>query len=434
MTTFKKYLGNRLKETGLMTLVFTLLSVIFTLFTVVEETDLINTKNDIYAEYNSETGIYILAVILGIFCTVIPILETAGFKNRRNLDTLYFLPMSRFKLALAHYISGFIQITVIYTASFAVAALYLINYAEYFKLAYLPLYYIVSLLLGLVMYSFFIFIFGKANTVVDGVIFCALWIYVINQGLVLVLTLLSEYICILFSDFYNAFYTPESEALYSLLVDIAETCDWWVPYIPINNCTMIFQSLIENRNENFIRQVEAIISESYMFAVWGAVGLASAYGYFQSFMHRKPESTGEISDSIFGYKLLIPIYGFICIAYADNEVTLKIMFWAMMVVGYAIYRRGIKFKKGDIVCLAIVGVLSLFPIEIGFISLMAFALVLGAPVVAAVLLGFGIHRLTKAKRENAETAKWWRFILFSALLLVLSVAAVVSSYVFQILH
>ena len=80
MTTFKAYLAYRLKRTGITTLIFSLLSVIFTIFTVS-----VSTKS-FAIPYNGETGIYILAIILCVFSTLIPMLETADFKNRRNLE------------------------------------------------------------------------------------------------------------------------------------------------------------------------------------------------------------------------------------------------------------------------------------------------------------------------------------------------------------
>ena len=72
MTTFKTYLAYRLKKTGLSTLVFSLISVIFTLFTVMEEAN-----KEYTVSYNGETGIYILAIVLAVFSTIIPMLETA---------------------------------------------------------------------------------------------------------------------------------------------------------------------------------------------------------------------------------------------------------------------------------------------------------------------------------------------------------------------
>ena len=152
MKTFMRYLRYRLDSTKLRTLIFTVISVMLSLSVI---KDCIRVYDNEY-QY-AESGIYILAVVLGIICTLIPILENMGFKNRRNLDTLFFFPLKREKMALVHYLSGFIQVIFIYTVTFVISALYLVANTDFFELYHLVGYYFLSLILGLVMYSFFIF-------------------------------------------------------------------------------------------------------------------------------------------------------------------------------------------------------------------------------------------------------------------------------------
>ena len=152
MSVFGRYLLYRLKSSTVRTLFLTLLSLIFTI-SVADDCSSVY-----YVEFKT-TGIYILALILGVICTLIPMLEMSGFKNRRNLDTLYFFPINRGKMALAHYLSGLAQIFVIYSVSFFSMWAFLAINTDCFALGYMPLYYVLSVLLGFVMYSFFIFIF-----------------------------------------------------------------------------------------------------------------------------------------------------------------------------------------------------------------------------------------------------------------------------------
>ncbi|MBQ8404738.1 MAG: hypothetical protein IJX55_10025 [Clostridia bacterium] len=435
MTTFKTYLAYRLKKTGMTTLVFSLISVIFTLFIVMKATD-----KHYDAQYYGETGIYILAIVLGVFSTVIPMLETADFKNRRNLDTLYFLPISRFKLALAHYISGFVQVILIYTASFFAAAMYLIGYVRYFKLSYLPLYYIASLFIGLIMYSFFMFIFGEANTVADGVIFCVLWIFVICFAWDFVGTSVWEYFEIFWTDFrynvYRIYNIPIVRELYDIYIHIAECYEWGIVYMPINNLTMIFQNLMEDREDYFVRSVETIISQSYMFFVWAAIGVASAYGYFKTFIRKSTEKAGEISDSFVGYKFLVPFYGYTLLVMDISDV-FSVFALVMMVVGYAFYRRGVKFKKSDIIFL-LVGLV--VPILGGII---AFILFFGSPALSGAGIGASIYYLSKIIKKKKEieeklfkrkVRKYISGIVICFIIFVISVAAIIVSSVLAILN
>ncbi|MBR4032420.1 MAG: hypothetical protein IKJ07_06780 [Clostridia bacterium] len=330
MKTFGRYLLYRLENSALRTVVFTIISVIITQNTISECID------HGAVEYNS-TGLYILATILGIICTVIPILETMCFKNRRNLDTLYFFPIKRWKMATAHFLSGFIQILFIYSVTFFIAFGYLATNTDYFALGYMPLYYLFSILIGFVMYSFFMFIFGQANTVADGVVICILWMFVLAiVSLAITGQILRPY-----------FSAKDWGA-------VSDLSSWGIAYAPINNLTVIFQDLIEiNHIEPdypyYISYAERYINQAYMFFVWGAIGIASAVGYVVAFVKKGAEKAGEISSSIFGYKLLIPLYGYSLLMMYENLDFMTVLIFVAMVIGYIIYRRSFKLKASDLI-------------------------------------------------------------------------------------
>lgn len=338
MKIFGRYLWYRLNNSALRTLVFAFLSVGITQLTVAECIGRMNVKNN-------ETGIYILAIILGIFCTVIPILEMSGFKNRRNLDTLYFFPIKREKMALAHYVSGFIQVIFIYTVTFFSAYIHLALQTNYFELWYLAPYYFLSILIGFVMYSLFMFIFTQANTVADGVLFCGLWILL----LFVLMTVVNNEMIIPLID----------EKDYKALRLANHLPNWGIAYAPINNLTVIFQDLIEvNKNgENYFADIYR--GQIYMFFVWGAVGIAAAVGYFITFLKKGAEKAGEISDSWFGYRILIPVYGYCLLILIGDIELISILVFALMIIGYVIYRRGFRLKTSDLVISAL-GILVLF--------------------------------------------------------------------------
>jgi len=331
MKIFKRYLGYRLECAAMRTIVLTVISVIITWVTVSASIGRMNVQAN-------ETGLYMLAMILGCFCTLIPIIELSDFKNRRNLDTLYFFPIKRVKMALAHYLSGFIQVLIIYTVTFASSWIHLALQTNYFELGYMLFYYLLSILLGLVMYSVFAFLFVQANTVVDGAIFCGLWIFIIA----LVAWVLRAHI---FRDFWI------DTALWSASADMPA---WGIIYAPINNLTVIFQDLIEVNQHSLeydFTQVYArmYIKQMYMFFIWGAVGIAATVGYFITFVKKGAEKAGEPSDSHFGYKLLIPLYGYSLMIFFEGEIIMTALVFALMIIGYIIYRRGFKFKTADLV-------------------------------------------------------------------------------------
>jgi hypothetical protein len=297
-------------------------------------------------EYNT-SGIYILATVLGIICTLIPILENKCFKNRRNLDTLYFFPIKREKMAIVHFLSGFIQVLAIYSVTFFASLAYLAANTDYFALGYMLPYYFLSILLGLVMYSFFTFIFTQANTVADGVVLCVLWMF----ALAVVVA---------------AFRLAVIGAFVEDLEKIPNLSGWGIVYAPINNLTVIFQDLIEINRTRFndpfsISYAEQYTRQMYMFFLWGAVGIAAAVGYVLTFVRKGAEKAGEISDSIFGYKLLIPLYGYSLLMTFEYVDFFAALIFVAMVIGYIVYRRSVKLKASDLI----------------FVGCGAFALILG---------------------------------------------------------
>lgn len=330
MTTFKRYFIYRTKQSILRTLIFTVLSVMVCLSAVNSS---ISYEYDFYKSASLES----IASILGILCFLIPVLELSGFKNRRNLDTLYFFPIKRERMALAHYLSGLLQIFAVYTVSFAALWLTLVFKTDCFNLGYMPLYYVCLALTGLVVYSIVCFIYGEANTDADGILFLALWTFAA----------------------YILMYTVRIYVLRELLRDTQlwpyESHAEWAPlYAPINNLTVIFQDLIEinaqNAPHNYTNSyAQRYFSQAYMFAIWAVVGLLATFGFFFRFKRRSAHLAGEISGSIFGYKLLIPLYGYsLLLMYSDLDIMTIIVF-ALMLTGYFFYRRSFKIKKSDII-------------------------------------------------------------------------------------
>ncbi len=336
MKVFGRYLNYRLKQSLLRTIVFSVLSMMICISVVSD-----STRVGMIVEYR-QSGIYMLAAILGIMCTLIPILELSGFKNRRNLDTLYFFPIKRVKMALAHYLSGAIQVFTVYTISFLTVWIYLLVKTDYFALGWMPLYYLFSLILGFVMYSVFAFIFNEANTVADGVLFSGLWVFAIYVVFEVI------------KCYYFETQTIDHSRDYRELSALTE---WGIVYAPINNLTVIFQELIE------INQIDHIffgektnagiyMSQMYMFFAWLAVGIAAAVGYFVRFTRKGAEMAGEISESPFGFKLLIPLYGYTLLTLIGAETILTIIVFALMLIGYFIYRRSFRIKAKDIIFIA----------------------------------------------------------------------------------
>ena len=354
MKTASRYLCYGLKKNLLRTAILTAISIVLCMMVI--------RSDAMQGEIRwRATGIYMLAIVLGALATIIPMLELSEFKNRRNLDTLYFFPIDRKKMALVHYISGLIQMTAIYTVTFLVAFGFLLINTDYFALGYMIPYYFTSLVTGFVMYSFFCFIFNQGNTVADGVIISLLWAFLIY--------------CVLYCGMYVVFREvlhlnmSDDIELRRLNIILFNFPDWGIVYAPINNLTVIVQELIEvnkHRVDYVFESTTAYryVQQWYMFAAWGVGGIASALGFIFGFERKGAHLAGEPSGSWWGYKLLIPLYGYSLIFYIASMSSisvLTIMIWILMLIGYVIYRRSFKLKKSDVIAL----VCSIIPCAIG---------------------------------------------------------------------
>ncbi len=338
--TFAKYLRYRLKNSSLRSAIFSVLSLAIVLYVIAEHNRHTNTVN-VDANYLSfnETGLYMLAIVMGFFATLIPMLETACFKSRRNLDTLYCLPIKRSKLALAHYLSGYIQLAFVYSVNFFGAYIWLALNTDFYALGWMMLYYLFSLVLGFILYSIFIFLFSEANTVLDGVVFSALWIF----ALYLVMYALFTYIRYKFDipDFYKK---------HSYLID------WGIVYGPLNALTVIFRELIEINRKNSNLTAEEVRSMITLTSPWLIIGIAAAYGYFRNMLKKGAQLAGEISSSWFGYKLIIPLYAYslaVIMNISNADVIFFVFLLIAMTVGYTMWRRSFKFKLADYLIIAL---------------------------------------------------------------------------------
>ena len=321
--TLKSYLGYRIERSMPRTLALTLFAVIISQVVIRGE---IRDSAEV-----SHTGLYILAVILGAACALVPMFELSALSRRRSLDLLFSFPVSRFRLALAHALSGWVQILIIYTVPFFLAWTVYIQIPGWFKLGYLLPYYFLSLLIGLCMYAVFLFLFGEGNTWLDGILFCGLGIFVLA---IVVSTLLD---CIGWSayDRFNPF-------------------SWFTVYSPINNLTVVYQWLMHHmRDSNYdARLAEKVMEYSYLFAIWAVLGVAALYGYFHRVMHKRAETAGGVSNSLFGYRMLIPIYGYCYLFSSANEPVLLVLVAVAFVAGYFLYRRSFRLHASDLAVLA----------------------------------------------------------------------------------
>jgi len=282
-----------------------------------------------YSEQNAYEDYYqsfigMPTAIIVIHAMLAPVLSFQSFKKRRNLDFFWAMPISRRTLFFVHYILGLVFVLIPYTASYLVNFLLSLRYVKHLSpLPYLP-YFFIALFLGILIYTVFTFSFNEANSVGDGIMFMHL----------------------------------HSLAPFMLLGAIMTVFDIKIEYVlggiiynPIAEIATVFSCMIEGKESyysdyNFISFAVALI-------FWASVGALALIYMLKRFGTRRTERAEEISDSFFGYRVMIPLYAMAgMIIFGDFWFDVIIAVIAF--VGYTVYRRGIKYTRSDLICLGVI--------------------------------------------------------------------------------
>lgn len=299
-----------------------------------------------YVNYNTYLGLQIF--VLCVCAYILPVLQFSLFKKRKNLDCAYALPISRRAMGLVHYFTGLIILVVPFTCSYLLNFLLMLRYPEGFYYPPLIGFYFLSLLMGTIMYTFFTFLFNQANSTGDGIWFIVLWSFLFFA----VLTALDVVYFEWFEFGKLDFYYNES-FLYS--------SDLGVSFAFLGEIQLEYAGVIEKSQYSSLTALWTDPVFIKWFVLWIVVGIGSALGFVFTFGKRRAEKTQEVSESWFGFKLLIPLYAIAAMISSGDLFVLVVLIVAF--VGYIIYRKGFHLKKWDWIILGLlipVGILSMF--------------------------------------------------------------------------
>lgn len=282
--------------------------------------------------YYRNTHLMYPAVMLMITSMFVPIWMFAHTKKRKNLDCFYSLPISRRSFALTHYLVGLIMTFAPFLLSYVtVLVTYLIKDMQKFvnlDFSMIFLHFLFCVLMGLVIYTILVFIFNEANSVFDGCVFIVTYLI----------------------------YPMVWLSLISALLDINTPLDevYAIPQV-------LFGDIIGELGEKIelFGLAHFSMANDPEWVKWLVIYTVLAVAAFIGFHYRsgskKAENAENVSDTPFGYKTLIPLMAIPVGLYSDVIGSLFILITAL--IGYTIYRRGVRYKKSDYAVLAILGAL-----------------------------------------------------------------------------
>lgn len=296
------------------------------------------------SEYPEEY-ILLLPIYVGITAIAVPVWLNFYKMKKRSIDLYYSLPVSRRKIISVRYLIGLIAVFAPYTLAFWLGALVVAcKMTTVYPVWFVP-YYFLSLIPVYILYSFSAFAFTRANSFIDGIVFIVFLMFAVTM--------------IVFT--FRNLATRKAWDNYE--------CFYLMPYDPLVSVTSFFREMIDYNKSDFFIRKEDLVQE---YRIAGFVinctlsGGATFYLLFGE-KYSKAERVGQISESLFGYKVMIPFYT-VCLLsmcclkpnyysyYSNFETSLVFEMLAVIIGAFmltVLYRRTVKIGKKQALILGI---------------------------------------------------------------------------------
>ena len=357
MNNLKSYFKQRFMSTLTLTIVITVVGLL--ILSTLCSKECIEWKNGLPNRLMTSSFLYEISIFGTIIAILLPIAEFAQFNNKKNLDIMLSAPISRTKLFMAHYLNGALTIALSMTVIFAVwfFAWVLLPVTK-LHVGYSLLSYPLTVLAVLITYTFYSFAFLQANTVFDGCVYMVIYTYLFA----LITSPLARAFPIMDND-------PIKPAnVFDLFSNRAYP--YIIPKITSNSLELIIEARMIAPSTNPGNGSGSLVPTYYFPEFYGISNLnlsliitfviitIIAFIIMITRFKRKPAiEAEEISNSWFGYKVLIPICAVCCGIYFGNISPFYILTPLATLVGYVIYRRSLKIKIFDIAMVVVAAVL-----------------------------------------------------------------------------
>lgn len=269
--------------------------------------------------------------VLAVLCVAVPVMQFSYRMKVRDIDLWYSLPVTREKLTLARTLGGLMLIFVPYTLSYWLGFVILLVRENCFVLYGYPLYYLVSLPLGALLFGIYSFLYTRANSVGDGLVCMAGWTF----ALMLPFAFLSVH--------FPRLDLPRSFSVWQL-----------TPFGLLSRSAEYFNELI------CAETMSAALPLAWMIPLTVLEGAGAYAGLFLTARRHKAENGGQLSSSLWCYRVLVPLYAFILASSLSVDylgTQLAFIEGAFLLVGglicFVVYRRSFRLKTSDILTLAV---------------------------------------------------------------------------------
>ena len=317
----KKNLSALLIITGICTLIYTLTVSTMTMSETYKWADMygnLQTNTQIY-----EPAFSLIASMLGILCFFMPTLVFSFKMDKRAVDCYYALPLKKEKLYLARTLLGLILIIVPFTVAYWVGFLALaFREGNPYNMGYYVPAYFGMILYAALLFGFNSFFFTRANKPGDGVLFMLVYAWLIAF---IVLCFCGIFDMEISNDFSKVLLTFASPA--------------GMIWFDVNMGSLIVGGTA----------TEAILWSPWMFISPILMGAAGYFGLFFSLRFERAENAEQVSDSWFGYKILIPLITALGVGIIGKDLDILVL--AIIAVGSIIatisHKRTFRLERWD---------------------------------------------------------------------------------------
>ncbi|RIA75887.1 hypothetical protein EI71_01060 [Anaeroplasma bactoclasticum] len=333
----------------------------------------INNVPNMLRETNSENGkIYIVSsaiflvyiISFAIALGVIVPFEFAFKMKNITANQAYSLPIKRERLYLTKFIFGFLEIVVPFTLAYGISVVSLLPIHPYVNMLGFLVFYGLLIVIGLLFYSFEVFVYCQANNVVDGIIFIALASILPFAVAFVVLFDITGTSTVAY-PFNPSHFCPEYS--FSIADDIAK-CVLYHNHVFAVTFTYGYgyhDIIYKSVSYKFTMDAQYIVGICFFVAL----GIASFIGQFFASKNYKSEDAGQRSESWFGYKLYIPI---VIISFSHIIGNASVVFYFICLISayllYVLYKRSFKLNKKTWIILACVLIGATVAYVVGFTS------------------------------------------------------------------
>ena len=286
-------------------------------------------SGDYRIETAGQTNPFIyLSIVLSVIVTIIPVMEFSFKMKRRSVDLYYSLPIKRIKLYICKYFVGLAEFLILYIPQWLISFIWLAtlpSVSNIYDMSYSIYFMLASIGYGILIYTFLTFFYSMGNTLVDGIIFMALA---------------------------SCFLPTLMNVMYSLILganysDRTFYMRWFFIYSPLFDISGKMHSNMIGGNYGDINILGIILNIALAI-------LASIAFFFIHSEKNNAELVGDESDTIFGYKLFIPLYMVTSFKLISSSISaLWVVIGLVGYLFYCIYRKSFRIKRNDIITLGV---------------------------------------------------------------------------------